>query len=760
MSKQILQLAGDAFRRGAMAEVAELIDASLIDAADDAEAADRLRFVRAYALVECGHSQAALVMLDAMAPQRRDQAAALKLAARAALAADDLDCARRALALLVKAGDRDAAAAYQATLVRRGLQAVAARDFPVALEALRAAHIQHIQDVAARYAAWLGLLAAAEAAEPAAIAAVFAMCPGWRQDRRANLIAARAAIATRDVAGARRHLEALGAHADAWPQWWALCRSLLAAARYDDVVVLFSGERTGQPAAYTRAVAIVVAIALYALRRHDESQHAIERLALALPDDGFVAHVAAFLAFSARNYERTERHLRRVSDESPPVMLLRWAVLFGRERYDPVRAALTPEAVRAWPEGAEREAAGLMASLANVLTGSPSRGWAVLRTAGDPTRANAPAALRYLGGYLALGDRQYALAAILLGASPLGALARVEYARDVADSGDYDAAFRELDGASGRGHDAVVIDTRNRIRLQRAEDAMRAGDMASASRLLAGVRSEAPQLVDRVVGLEDYAAVRSTLSAIKGGDPSRLADAIWQLSETPQPEGSELRVRNRRRDLAYLTGALRLRAMSRAPERAMLAPTIAALEAALDEDFSFPPAAGILGILLQYTGERGRALELLDIANRGGLSTPRIQGALAIEYVRDGRLVEAKRIFFEQVAVAPGNAVAAGRLDEIFVYETTPLLRTRVAEPARAVPKVALEVPELPAAVDPFADVDPRHRLLVLIRRTEGKTGELADIVRELKRLAVQGMTSRFADLERRALGLLARGST
>src|SRR5215468_3660850 len=135
-----------------MAEVADLIDASLIDAAEDAEAADRLRFVRAYALAESGHPQAALVMLDAMAPQRRDQAATHKLAARAALAAEDLERARRALAPLVKAGDRCAAAAYQATLVRRGLQAVAARDFPVALEALRAAHIQHIQDVAARYA--------------------------------------------------------------------------------------------------------------------------------------------------------------------------------------------------------------------------------------------------------------------------------------------------------------------------------------------------------------------------------------------------------------------------------------------------------------------------------------------------------------------------------------------------------------------------------------------------------------------------------
>jgi tetratricopeptide (TPR) repeat protein len=772
MSKRTLADAGAAFRQGRLAEVAELLDASVIDAAEGPEAADRLRFVRAHALVRSGNPRAALVALDAMDRSRQATRPVLKLSAVAALAVNDVERARRSLAQLIRSGDRDAIPTYQTLLIRHGLDALARRDAATAFEAFRTAHIPGVKDIATRFAAWLGLLAAGAAVgDRAAVVAAFAMFPEWARDRRANMLAARSAIAALDTASATGHLEALGHHEDAWPLWWSLCKALLGAARYKDVVELFGGERAGQPAAHAKAVLAVVAVALYALGRHRDAQQMIERVAIRVPDDGFVSRIAAFLAFAAGDLGRTELHLRRVTDESEPTMLLRWVVMFGRGRYEPIRDALTPEAVRAWPDGPERDTAVMMASLANLLLGSPSRAWALLRVAGDPARPGVNPAMRYLGGYLALVDREYDRAAELLGKSPLGALAHLESARTMADAGAYAGAHAELDLASGLGLDPAVIDTRNQIRLQQAQDAVRADDAVSAGELLARVRAEAPHLADRVFALTDYTAVRATLRTAKHGDPARVAEVMWDLYETVPPGASERQQSARRRDLSYLTGVMRLRALARGtPPQGIVASTIEALEASLDEDPSFAPAAAVLGTILQCAGDLQRALALFDVAYRGGLASPTIRAALADEYVHHGRLVDAKHIFFDLLAAKPADARAREHLSELLTREVAMLLRapSRPAAPAPSMPKSALEAPDIPAAVDPFAGTDPRQRLLVLIHQVEAHCqsrstdarGPLSELVRELKRVSLQGTSSELGDLERRALALLNGASS
>jgi tetratricopeptide (TPR) repeat protein len=775
MSKQTLAEAGEAFRQGNMAEVAELLDAGMIDVAESPEAADRLRFVRAYALVQSGNPQAALIMIAGIDPARQASRATLKLAAVAAISANDLDRARAVLAQLVKSGDRDAIETYQAVLVRRGLDALAARDFATAIETLRAAHIQHLKDVATKFAAWLGLLAASEGAnDRAGLAQTFALFPEWAQDRRANLIAARSAIAALDRAPAVWHLEALGPHADAWPLWWVLCRDLFAARRFKDVVELFGVERANMPDAHAKSIATVVAVSLFASGHLDDAQQEIEKLTARFADDELVAHVAAFLANANGDFQRAETHLRRVTDEkSEPVMLLRWALLFGREKYEPIRDALNPEAVRAWPEGPERDAAALIASLANALLGSTGRAWALLRTAGDIGKTQNET-IRYLGGYLALVERDYTQAAELLGRSPLGALARIETARDMADAGAHAGAAAELEQALGRGLDPTVVETRNLIRLQLAQDAVRADDLARASALFAQVRAEAPHLADRVAGLEDYVAVRNTLRSVKDADPARVADVIWSLYETTPPETTEALASARRRDLAYLSGVMRVRFLEQrkrdapAPLAASVVQSIvAALEASLDEDPDFAPAAALLGIVLTHSGVRQRALDLLDLANQAGLSTPSIKAALAIEYLHDGRLVEAKRIFVDQLAVRFDDVAAHGRLGDIFARESMFLLHApRRASAPSALPKTALEAPDLPTALDPFAGIDPKSRILALLHRVESRaaasaadaSAKLAEIARELKRMSVQGVSPAFGELEQRALVLLDGG--
>src|SRR5450432_2371406 len=139
MPKKRLADAGVAFKGGNMHAVVELLNAEVIDAADNRDVADRIRFVRAFALLNAGNAQAASVVIDGMEPARQQTRSVLRLSAAAALAARDMTKATNALAMLVKAGDREAILVYQSALVRRGLDAIAARDYGVALESLRAA---------------------------------------------------------------------------------------------------------------------------------------------------------------------------------------------------------------------------------------------------------------------------------------------------------------------------------------------------------------------------------------------------------------------------------------------------------------------------------------------------------------------------------------------------------------------------------------------------------------------------------------------
>ncbi|WP_170921754.1 hypothetical protein, partial [Cronobacter sakazakii] len=129
----------------------------------------------------------------------------------------------------------------------------------------------------------------------------------------------------------------------------------------------------------------------------------------------------------------------------------------------------------------------------------------------------------------------------------------------------------------------------------------------------------------------------------------------------------------RRRDLSFLAAVSWLRGLEARPRDGSLLvdKAVDALEESLDADAAFAPAAALFGLVLQYLGDTERSLELLDVAQRRGLTSPAMGVALAAEYVRAGRLVEAKRIFFEQLAGGRRNAGAARRLRELLVIERT-----------------------------------------------------------------------------------------
>jgi tetratricopeptide (TPR) repeat protein len=775
MSKKRLVLAGQAYRSGDLGAVLKLLDEDVIDRAADEATADHLRLVRATAQHRLGDSRAALATLARVSPRQPPDGTVCRLAAVCHLALGAPAAAAPFLGELARQGEPDACRPHQLAEVHRAVAALRSGRATEAVEILVAVDLRTMQDAATQYAGWIALIRATLAAgQPERVPERFALVAGRGGDHTANLIAAEAAITRLDAEAAERHIRAARPGSDAWQLLWRLCRSLFAAGRFAEVAGRFA-HVGGIPGLDSRGRGMVV-LAAHALARAGQADTGwalMEQLADRFPDDEGLAYHAVLHASVHGKAAAGVRFVGRLRHDRDLFLLLRAAAALHQERFAEVCGGLTPAVIGARPSEGEREALRVVAALAAARMGNPEMADSHLRAAHeDAGPAPARSARRFLSGYVALALARHSEAVDLLAGTPLACRAALERARDRADAGDHEGALSDLDTAEKDPPQAgAASEARIWVRTLQAREEISRGEFHAARRLLAGLPREGSAAAREVLRLDDRIAVRGTVRHARDGDPALVAETLWSLHDaSPVPLPSE-QDRARRCVLAYLAAALWVRAMATS-KGGTTADVAKALEVAVRAAPEFAPASGLLGSLLHLQGQRTRALELLGAAARQGLTSRLIREALSEEFLRLGRLLEAKRLFFERLYRDGESAALRRGLTEVLRREGRSLFDLEAAadgggdgaedgDPPRDRAGEASALPER----DPFAGTAPERRLFLLVHHLEAlvpsareRREELVTLIRALKRLAVAADTAGFAELEPRALQLLSGG--
>lgn len=756
MSKKLLKEAAKMFHAGTQADFASCVHLmpSVIGDAETVRGADMLRLMQAIAALGARQPAAALAACKEIVELKSTRVN--RVAAAACLALGDHAGAEPHLRILVGAGVTEAVQPLRCLFGHRGLASLSAGNHAKAVEWFRLAEIQKIEDQATAYACWIGFLQTTLAmGDYATTPVVFTLFPAWQSDSTANLLAARAAIARVDDDAADAHLRAVGQTPEARSLWWALCQKLYSAQRHRDVIRRFASVvRAPELDEIGRAMVIMVAFSYYAENQAAKGAEYLEYLITKHPDDATCRYYAAYFASLTGDRKKAVGHLRHLKEARQLSTLIYWSSKLADGEFDAVRDAVTPELVNTAPPGPVREALRLIGALGSTLVRQSTRALALFANADHEA---VPPKLRHIAsavhGYVALAAGEYATAAAKLPEGPLASLARLEYARSLADAGRLDEALAAVRRVVPP--DELIPATRKTletIRLLQASALVRTGS-PQAKQFLTDLRSEQPDAIDVISALEDYLAIRPTLLSISSSDPTQVAKVLSKLAEHP-PAIRPIResMQARRRDLSYLAAVCWFRAIERGGDAsAYVGSAQEALERSLATASDFAPSAALLGMWLQYRGDSTRALALLDVAQRQGISSPAIQTALAIEFVRSQRLLEAKRLYFGQVGM--NRAAPQRELSRLLSWETINPLAPSHRPPPR---------PDAEGEPDLFGDTDLLSRIAVLVHHLESRArarpdgAQLKSAARELKLLATSGAISRVIEFEKQAIALMA----